>query len=510
MALKERIKELLARLNDGVIEKEETIALALLSAVAGESIFLLGPPGVAKSLIARRLKCAFKDGTAFEYLMNRFSTPDEIFGPISISKLKNEDKYERIVKNYLPDATVVFLDEIWKAGPSIQNTLLTVLNEKIYRNGENEIKLPMKAIISASNELPTKDEGLEALWDRFLVRLFVEGVQDKENFNKMISESLKSYEDTIGAELKINDDEYKAWNEKIDEIKVPENVFNVIQVIRARIEDENSKKGEGKIYISDRRWRKIIRLLRTSAFLNDRDSVDLMDCFLITNCLWDEVEQTQAVSQFVDEAIQKHGYTIILKPSLREIADKLKELDNDVKKETVFIKEIQIEEPKLIENEYYEIDSPDLEKKYIKKKEYDNLNNAIQEVVFHGNNSTYYQRRYNVSKSRKNYINIQGREYKLKTVLRTDRKRTTRKPHSSVQKNWNREIKIALNTTRNLRAQISSFRTQDLKHIRTNLFVTSEENAAIVASHLKDLETEIEKLEIESNRIKHYYEAIED
>ena len=145
MNVKQKITELLQRLNDGVYEKEEIVALSFLSSVAGESIFLLGAPGVAKSLIARRLKYAYKDGNSFDYLMSRFSTPDEIFGPVSISKLQDEDKYERIVKNYLPSATVVFLDEIWKAGPSIQNALLTVLNEKVYRNGEQEIKVPMKA-----------------------------------------------------------------------------------------------------------------------------------------------------------------------------------------------------------------------------------------------------------------------------------------------------------------------------------------------------------------------------
>ena len=339
----ERFKLLLQEMNRGIYEKETEISLSLLAALAGESIILLGPPGVAKSMVARQLKTAFRDAQSFEYLMSRFSTPDEIFGPVSIQKLKTSDTYERAVEGYLPTADVVFLDEIWKAGPAIQNTLLTVINEKIFRNGNREMHLPLKLLVAASNELPAKGEGLEALWDRFVIRIESRPIKLEKNFRSMLLEAPTDFlgptdftdstdfsgstgvlghadcaDNADSSDLKITAEEYAEWAEKICKIGVKIEVLDAISAIRKALRAVNVDEAAERrnIYVSDRRWKNIVRLLRTSAFMQDREEVDICDLLPIYHCLWQEPEERDAIR------------AIVIRALFSPFADKLVEMKN--------------------------------------------------------------------------------------------------------------------------------------------------------------------------------------
>lgn len=330
-----RISALLQKLNEDVFGKQHVIALSLLSAIAGESIFLLGPPGVAKSMVARRLKLAFKNASAFEYLMSRFSTPDEIFGPVSISALKDEDRYERVTDGYLPTATIVFLDEIWKAGPAIQNSLLTVINEKIFRNGKTSVKVPLKGLIAASNELPAAGQGLDALWDRFIVRIMVKGIEDLSDFDMMIS-SVGEHTPEVESELCISDSEYDEWQKEISGVGIHYSVFEVIHSIKESIEEYNSAlENEGSVtpplYVSDRRWKKLIKLMRTSAWLNGQKEIRLSDCLIIQHCIWNEAGQIDMTADMVQSAIRKsaQGYMLNIDGLEREIGILKDELSSE-------------------------------------------------------------------------------------------------------------------------------------------------------------------------------------
>ena len=332
LKIHDRISAILKYMNEGLYGKEEVIRLTLLSAIAGETIFFMGPPGTAKSMIARRMQLAFSDNTSwFEYLMSQFSTPDEICGPISLRKL-GHDKYVRLTNGYLPKANIAFLDEIWKSGPAILNTLLTIINEKIYHNGNKPEKVPLIALVAASNEFPEKNKGLEALWDRFTIRVMVNPLQNDDDFFNMVSRTGETHKPNFKYKsYLLTKDEVWDFQKKIAKIKLPEYIEDLIKTIRLELVSKNqekNRKDDEKYYISDRKWKKIVNVLKASAFLNGRDQVDLMDCKLIGYCIWGTEAQRKESATLIEDVIK--GDDIHVLTSVAGLKKQIEQFKKDV------------------------------------------------------------------------------------------------------------------------------------------------------------------------------------
>ncbi|MBQ5878486.1 MAG: AAA family ATPase, partial [Alistipes sp.] len=247
---------------------------------------------------------------------------------------------------------VVFLDEIWKAGPSIQNALLTVLNEKRFRNGRNEEELPLKAVIAASNELPAEGEGLEALWDRFVVRLVVPPVVGKEAFRAMICGQTHLATE-VDEELQISNEEYRQWSQAIDGVEVDEEVLTLIDALRDEFWPKSEEEDTIENFISDRRWKKLIRLARTAAFLEGRERVLTEDCMLFACGLWNNdthrIERTERTERMVAAAIFRPLYNRLeeFKQTHKRIVEQMLT--------TAKLKGISLSRYRLIDYKYYNI-----------------------------------------------------------------------------------------------------------------------------------------------------------
>ena len=325
--MKKRMTQIIECLNKGIHEREETIAVSFLAALSDQNIFLFGPPGTAKSLIARRLSHAFETNSYFEYLMHRFSTPEEVFGPVSITELK-KDNFLRKTEGFLPQSDFAFLDEIWKSSPSILNTLLTIINEKLFRNGTDVEHAPLKALIAASNETPPPGQGLEALYDRFLVRLNVPPIEGTENFERLLNAQPTRAELERSNGLAIKQAEWEKWRKEIHGVKLSEETLNVIRDIRLSLE----KKGEElDVYVSDRRWQKAAILLKAAAFFCGRKETNLVDTLLLRHCLWTTKENCTEVRKIVEDAVRNCGFETGI--SLQGIDDEKDELDKEIIKE---------------------------------------------------------------------------------------------------------------------------------------------------------------------------------
>lgn len=289
-SLKSRLVAIRDALCDGLIERDIPIRLALLAALAGEHVLLIGPPGTAKSELARRLRLAFTGQTYFERLLTRFSVPEELFGPLSIKALE-DDKYQRQIDGYLPTAAVAFLDEIFKANSAILNSLLTLLNEREFDNGTQRIKTPLVSVVGASNELPQEEE-LLALYDRFLVRFHVGPVTD-DGFAKLLDLRGQA-KPAIDAALRLTPSDLEHIHAAALRVTVPAEVASLLKAMRKFCQDQ-------KIPVSDRRWRKALFLLQVAAHTDGRAAVTVWDCWLLQHCLWHKPEEITTLAKWYEE-----------------------------------------------------------------------------------------------------------------------------------------------------------------------------------------------------------------
>lgn len=260
----ERLRALIDTLGDGLLERDTETRLALLAALAGEHVLLLGPPGTAKSELARRLHRAFDGAPYFERLLTRFSTPEELFGPLSLKALE-EDRHERLTAGFLPEAGIAFLDEVFKANSAILNALLTLLNEREFDNGSGRVRVPLLSVVGASNEVPA-DEALRAFFDRFLVRLPVAPVSE-ERFEALLRPAPEPGLDAA---------EREAVHQAATRVELGEEAVEALHRLRRWLAAQQPAQA-----LSDRRWRQLVGLLKVAAATEGRTQVDALDLWLV-------------------------------------------------------------------------------------------------------------------------------------------------------------------------------------------------------------------------------------
>ena len=285
----QRLQSIQSTLNKNFFDREIEVEALLIALLARQHILFIGPAGTGKSALSSMLGEMIDHSRYFQHLLTPFSTPDELFGVLSLKDLE-QGVYKRNIENMLPTAHFAFIDEIFKANSAILNSLLTLINERRYYNNGVPIDSPLLTLIGSSNEYIELDEGLEALFDRFLLRYDVNYIRDEISFISM----LKASGNYQIEKLSLN--ELTTLQVKVKLIEINDTIYKTLGIIRQRLADEG-------IRPSDRRFKQSLSLLQARAFLHGRLAVDKSDLAILKNVLWAIPEQKQTTETVINEIV---------------------------------------------------------------------------------------------------------------------------------------------------------------------------------------------------------------
>ena len=307
MTGQEKLKRIREELRQTFIERAELIDGALAALLCSHHVLIIGPPGTAKSMLADEICRRIDGANYFQWLLTRFTTPEEIFGAVSLKALEQDD-YRRVTSHKLPESHIAFLDEIFKANSSILNAILTLINERLFHNGKEIVRVPLLTLFGASNELPEDDE-LMALYDRFLVRFLVNYIAEDFRFLRMLESSAQAEHTTLSLE------ELKQIQKQVRDVTLPSHIYRSIADVRRAL-------GKKNIIASDRRYRQSLSLLQAHAYLAGASEVMETDLFFLEHVLWRDPGEHEPVRSTIRELLL--GYEEEVKELLyesREIRD---------------------------------------------------------------------------------------------------------------------------------------------------------------------------------------------
>ncbi|MCB5936619.1 AAA family ATPase [Caldibacillus thermoamylovorans] len=311
-----KMKDIQNAMTKKYYEREKEIEGLLVALLAKQHILFIGDPGTGKSMLSAELGKIIQGSNYFQWLLSQFTTPEELFGVLSLKELEN-GVYLRNTDGKLPEANFAFLDEIFKANSAILNALLTLINERIFFNNGSPVQTPLFTLVGSSNEYPEEGEGLEALFDRFLLRYEVEYIKDESAFIKLLKGQNQVQTPTMTlTELVMSQLE-------VEQVTIPDNVYQTLADIRQDLKDEG-------IRPSDRRFVQSLSLLRAKAYLEGRQNVILSDVEILKHSLWVRPEQKEDVTAIIRDNAVDHN-VLKYEERLREVME-LAELLKDTER----------------------------------------------------------------------------------------------------------------------------------------------------------------------------------